>query len=155
MSPRTMSPGLKSTNLYGPVPTGLRLPGASRDLAPIYGPKTCFGMIMPSAATKAVAQKGVGFGKATRTVCESTFVTETSLYMPLVHAAVAGSRANSQVNTTSSAVNGWPSCQVTPFLSFQVTLLPSAASPPLSRVGTSAARIGTRLASPSQTASGS
>ncbi len=28
-----MSPGLKSTNLYGPVPTGFRLVGASRDLA--------------------------------------------------------------------------------------------------------------------------
>ncbi len=31
---RIRSPGLNSTNLYGPVPTGFRLPGASRDLAP-------------------------------------------------------------------------------------------------------------------------
>jgi hypothetical protein len=31
------------------------------------------------------------------------------------------------LKTTSSAVNGLPSCQVTPRLSFQVTDLPSAA----------------------------
>src|SRR5512137_776026 len=150
-----MSPGLKSTNLYGPVPTGFRLPGASRDLAPMYGTKTCFGMIIPSEAQKAVAQNGVAFGNATRMVCESTFVTVTSLYTPVVTAAVAGSFAYSQVNTQSSAVKGCPSCQVTPFFSFQVTDLPSADSPPFSRVGISAARIGTRLPSASQTASGS
>jgi hypothetical protein len=63
-----MSPGLKSTNVYGPVPTGFRLVGASRDLAPAYGPKRCFGMIIPSAATKAVAQNGVGFLNDTSTV---------------------------------------------------------------------------------------
>ena len=43
-------------------------------------------------------------------------------------AAVAGSIAYSQLNTTSSAVKGWPSCQVTPFFSFQVTDLPSGLS---------------------------
>ncbi len=50
------------------MPTGLRLVGASRDLAPEYGPNRCFGMIMPSAATKAVAQNGVACLKETRTV---------------------------------------------------------------------------------------
>src|SRR4030095_14979846 len=98
-----MSPGLKSTNLYGPVPIGFRFAGASRDLAPIYGANTCFGMIMPSAATKAVAQNGVAFLNVTRIVCESTLTTVTSLYTPDVTAAVVGSRANSQVNTQSSA----------------------------------------------------
>jgi hypothetical protein len=34
ISPRTMSPGLKVDELYGPVPTGLRFVGASRDFAP-------------------------------------------------------------------------------------------------------------------------
>ena len=63
-----MSPGLKSTNVYGPVPTGLRLVGASRDLAPAYGPNRCFGMIIPSAATNDVAQNGVGFLNETSTV---------------------------------------------------------------------------------------
>ena len=46
----------------------------------------------------------------------------------MVTAAVAGSSAYSQLKTTSSAVNGLPSCQVTPCFSFQVTDLPSAAS---------------------------
>src|SRR4249920_3543857 len=101
-----MSPGLKSTNLYGPVPTGFRLAGASRDFAPMYGANTCFGMIMPSAATKSVAQNGVGFENVTRIVSGSTFVTVASLYTPVVTAAVAGSFAYSQVKTQSSAVNG-------------------------------------------------
>jgi hypothetical protein len=39
--------------------------------------------------------------------------------LPAVVAAVAGSDANSQVNTTSSAVNGFPSCHWTFFLSFR------------------------------------
>ncbi len=110
---------------------------------------------MPSAAQNAVAQNGVGLGKVTRIVCESILSTLTSLKTPEVTAAVAGSLAYSQVKTQSSAVNGCPSCQVTPRLSFQVTLLPSAATPPFSRVGTSAARMGTRLPSLSQLPSGS
>ena len=42
-SPRSESPGLKSTSLYGPVPTGFRLAGVSRDLAPMKGSNTCLG----------------------------------------------------------------------------------------------------------------
>src|SRR5438093_6738486 len=63
-----------------------------------------------------------------------------SRYAPLVVAAVAGSITYSQVNTTSSAVNGLPSCHCTPFLSFRVTESPSRARPLLSIVGTSATR---------------
>ena len=44
-SPRTRSPGVNETNLYGPVPTGLRLAGASRDFAPMYAENTCLGII--------------------------------------------------------------------------------------------------------------
>jgi hypothetical protein len=55
------------------------LAGASRDLAPMKGSKTCFGMIMPFVPTKGSAQNGVGLGKVTRTVCESTFTTWMSL----------------------------------------------------------------------------
>ena len=68
---------------------------------------------------------------------------------------MAGSAANSHVNTTSSAVKGFPSCHWTFRLSFQVTERPSFATPPLSSVGTSAARTGTRLPSGSIAASGS
>src|SRR5580704_5505007 len=50
--------------------------------------------------------------------------------MPPLTAAVAGSVAYCQLNTTSSAENGWPSCHLTPGLSFQVTDLASAARPP-------------------------
>ena len=55
----------------------------------------------------------------------------------MVVAAVAGSMAYCQLKTTSSAVKGAPSCQVTPFFSFQMTDLPSAATPPFSRLGIS------------------
>src|SRR5215472_2402388 len=56
-----MSPGLKSRNLKGPVPTGLRFVGASRDLSPLKAWKRCLGMIGPVAAPQnAAAQNGVG-----------------------------------------------------------------------------------------------
>ena len=110
---------------------------------------------MPSAAQKAVAQNGVGLAKATLIVWLSIFVQTTSLNTPLVTAAVAGSLAYSQVKMQSSAVKGWPSCQVTPFFSFQITVLPSAERPPFSREGISAARMGRRLPSESQQARGS
>ena len=110
---------------------------------------------MPSAAQNAVAQNGVALAKMTRMLCESIFSTFTSLNTPIVTAAVAGSAAYCQVNTQSSAVKGWPSCQVTPLFNFQMTVLPSADRPPLPCVGTSAARMGTRLPSLSQQASGS
>jgi hypothetical protein len=74
---------------------------------------------------------------------------------PTVVAAVAGLRANSQLKTTSSAVNGLPSCHVTSRLSFHTTVLPSAATPPLARVGISAASTGTIFPSASKTTSGS
>ena len=74
-------------------------------------------------------------------------------YWPTVKAAVVGSVAYWKLKTTSSAVKGLPSAQVTPRLSFQVVLRPSAATPPLSRVGISAASTGTRLASASKRAS--
>ena len=70
-------------------------------------------------------------------------------------AAVSGFRAYSQVKTTSSAVNGFPSCHLTPRFSFQTTERPSSASPSFSLLGISAARNGTRLPSPSHPASGS
>ena len=70
-------------------------------------------------------------------------------------AAVAGSAAYSQLKTMSSAVNGLPSCQTTFFFSFQVTDLPSLPTAPFWIEGISAARIGTRLPSGSNAASGS
>src|SRR6185436_2297495 len=109
---------------YGPVPTGLRLLGASRERAPWYGANRCLGIICSVAAR---CQIGVGLSNTTRTVCASTFSTALTLvYAPGVKAPVAESVANCQLNTTSSALNGAPSCQVTPRLSFHVVARPSA-----------------------------
>ena len=71
----------------------------------------------------------------------------TSRYAPLVVAAVAGSMMYSQVNTTSSTVNGLPSCHWTPFFSFTMIESPSRATPPFSIVGISAVRFGTMVPS--------
>src|SRR2546428_14149599 len=106
-----MSPGLKSTNLYGPVPIGFRFVGASRDLAPGNASKGCFGITMPRTPQNGSAQKGVGLSNTTLIVWASIFSTLMSLYVPIETDAVAGSAANSHVNTQSSAVNGLPSCQ--------------------------------------------
>ena len=73
----------------------------------------------------------------------------------MVTAAVAGSITYSQLNTTSSAVNGLPSCHTTFFFSFQVTDIPSFATPPFWRLGVSAARTGMTFPSGSYEASGS
>jgi hypothetical protein len=61
----------------------------------------------------------------------------------VLNAPPAGSVAYCQLKTTSSAVNGWPSCHCTFFFSFQVVDRPSAAMPPLARLGISAASTGT------------
>src|SRR6185503_783974 len=94
----------------------------------------------------ASAQNGVGFLNITFTVWLSILSTfSRSRYAPMVAAAVAGSTTYSQLKTTSSAVNGLPSCHVTPFFSFHVTERPSFATLPFCTEGTSAARFGTRL----------
>src|SRR6058998_1346342 len=143
-----MSPGLKSTKRKGPVPTGFRLFGASRDLSPLYAWNTCFGMTCPYGPQKGDDQKGVGDLKTIFTVWLSSLSIRTiSRYWPLLTAAVAGSITYSQLKTTSSAVKGLPSCQTTFFLSRQVTDIPSFATCPFCWLGTSAASIGTMFPS--------
>src|SRR4051812_23374650 len=91
ISPLTRSPGLKSAYLYGPVPTGLMLFGASRDLPPLYASNRCFGMIMPRLPQKASDQNGVGFWKVIFIVWLSILSMRVmSLYELIVVAAVAG-----------------------------------------------------------------
>src|SRR5215469_3473311 len=96
--------------MYGPVPTGERLVGASREAAPLYFSNKCFGICIPRALTKASAQNGVCFWKSTLIGWSSTLETLMSLYAPIVVAAVAGSEAYSQLKTQSSALKGSPSC---------------------------------------------
>src|SRR5215475_13600956 len=114
-------------------------------------------MIGPVAEPQNAAdQNGVGDLKAIFTVWLSTLSILTMFwYGPMVTAAVAGSITYSQVNTTSSAVKGLPSCHATFFLSFQVTDMPSFATPPFWRLGASAASTGMTLPSGSYEASGS
>ena len=119
---------------------------------PFWGDAFCS---MPRVLQNASPQNGVGLGKRTRTVWESIFSHLMSLYEPMETVEAAGSEAYSQLKMTSSAVNGWPSCQVTPRFSFQTTLRPSAESPPFSRLGISAARTGCSSPSASHSARGS
>src|SRR5215831_6403665 len=134
---------------------GLRFAGASRDLFPLKASKRCLGMTIPRTPQNASAQNGVGFWNVTRIEWLSTFSTLMSLYVPMLTDAVAGSATYSHVNTQSSAVNGFPSCQATLFLRCQVTDLPSLPRPPFCAVGMSAARTGERFPSGSHDASGS
>ena len=77
--------------------------------------------------------------------------TASTLVTPWNLAAWAQPAASSeqyfQVKTASAAVTGEPSDQVTSGLIFQVIDMRSAAMPPLSSVGISAAMKGTRLPS--------
>ena len=66
-----------------------------------------------------------------------------------------GSMANCQLKTTSSAVKGAPSCQVTFFLSRHSTQRPSFAMPPFLSVGNSSASTGAKVPSPCGAARGS
>ena len=70
-------------------------------------------------------------------------------------AAVAGSLAYSQLKTTSSAVNGLPSCQLTSCFSFQITDLPSAASAAVLAARDLGGELGLEIAFRSHAASGS
>src|SRR5262249_23773118 len=116
----------------------------------------CLGMIWPVGPQSAVYGNGWGRLKVSLTVAGSTFSTFVTLgKVPEVTAAVAGSVAYSQLNTTSSAVNGFPSCHWTFRLSFQVIDVPSLAMPPFWTVGISAAKFGKRLPSGAKDARGS
>src|SRR5262249_13010778 len=113
-------------------------------------------MSRPVGPQGCVYGKGWGLLKVTFTVDGSTFsIFVTFGKAPEVTAAVAGSVAYSQLNTTSSAEKGFPSCHWTFFLSFQVTDVPSLAMPPFWTVGISAAKFGKRLPSGAKDARGS
>src|SRR5262245_44899732 len=105
-------------------------------------------MISPVDPQNGADQNAVAFLKTIFTVWLSTLSTRArSRYWPTVTAAVSRSVTYSQVNTTSSAVNGLPSCQATFFFNRQVTDRPSLATNPFWRLGTSEAKTGNRLPS--------
>src|SRR5437879_4466923 len=83
-------------------------------------------MIIPDGPQKPADQNGIGDLKTSLTVWLSSLsIRLMSRYWPTVTAAVPESITYSQLKTTSSAVNGLPSCQATFFLSRQVTESPS------------------------------
>ena len=69
ISARITSPGRNSTSRYGPVPTGLSIPMASRAPAPLTDSNTWRGSRPPPVNTP--CQKGCGLLKCTFTVWES------------------------------------------------------------------------------------
>ena len=88
-------------------------------------------MIWPVGPQNAVYGNGWGRLKVTLTVWRRPSRSSMTFgNVPVVTAAVAGSVAYSQLKTTSSAVKGFPSCHWTFRLSFQVTDVPSLATPP-------------------------
>ena len=105
-------------------------------------------MICPVGPQNGADQNGIGCLNVIFTVWLSSLsMVLMSRYWPWVVAAVPESITNSQLKTTSSAVNGLPSCQPTFFLSRHVTEVPSRLTAPFWTLGTSAARIGTMLPS--------
>src|SRR5688572_20562585 len=106
---------------------------------------------MPAEVLQGPDQSRVGSLNVTRASRSLTFSTDLMLvYWPCVTAAVAGSEAYSQLNTTSAAVRGLPSCHFTPLFSFQITHLPAGSSMPFSTEGTSLISRGTKFASASR-----
>src|SRR5258708_21484545 len=93
-------------------------------------------MITPLAAPQNGAdQNGVGDLKTILTVWLSSLsILTMSRYGPMVTAAVPGSITYSQLNTTSSAGDGVPSCHTTFFLSFQITDNPAFPTAPFWRL---------------------
>ena len=85
-SPRTMSPGLKSTNLYGPVPTGFRLVGRiARLVADVGLEQVLRDDHAVGADERGRPRTAWASRKVTRTVCESIFVDLDVLVDPAGH----------------------------------------------------------------------
>src|SRR5579872_3669648 len=111
--------------MYGPVPIGLRSNGVVCRSTPA---KRCFGTI--TLFCRHIMKRNVfdGCGRSKRTVSASTFVTVTGFPATMNAGAMydlfLGSSAAWTVNTTSSAVNGCPSCHVTPLRKWNTYVLP-------------------------------
>ena len=89
-----------------------------------------------------------GSFKVMTTVCSSGVSTDSTLSWPVrERTATSGFMIVSQVNWTSRAVNGSPSCHLASSRSVNVQVSPSSEMPPFSTVGTSVARLGTNVPS--------
>src|SRR5207245_11717071 len=105
-------------------------------------------MSIPVGPQKGADQNGVGVLKTILMVWLSSLsMRAMSRYWPEVVAAVAESAAYSQLKTTSSAVNGLPSCHVAFFRCRQVTVRASLAMSAFCELGRWVAIVGTWLGS--------
>ncbi len=114
----TCSPGLNSTSLNGPLPTGFPLRGCT--LGSVPSPKMCFGMIGVSEVLIASSSAGCGSARRTTAVFASLMVTAlTGAYMLLKG---WWSRMVSIENFRSSDVIGFPSWNTASLRSVSDTL---------------------------------
>ena len=117
----TVCPCSHEPNVNGPVPTGASF-GNFWIWAGLRSCQMCAGRI-------GIARPGsnaCGRLYLTSTVCGSTAVTPVMSVSHCAYCEEPPSLIDENVNTTSSAVNGVPSCHVTPWRSAYVTVLPSA-----------------------------
>src|SRR5215470_12311323 len=104
-------------------------------------PNCAFCKIIPLKPTNETYGLGLGSFQVILAVVGSTASTfAIGSKLALVVHAVFSSAQYCQVKTTSSAVKSLPSDHLTPFFSFQVVVVPSFATSPLSIVGISSAR---------------
>src|SRR5215216_6010551 len=114
---RVSTPLVHLSNLNAPVPmlSFLRSP---------FAPRMCLGAILFQGLAKAVSKDALGWDSLMLTVVGSTAVIEVTLANRLRRGLTlpsGGFRIQSIVVTTSSAVNGWPSCHCTPGRSLNTT----------------------------------
>src|SRR5438034_1563314 len=86
----------------------------------------CFGSTCDSAAESEAISAGAGALNLTTTVESSGVSTDVTFAYVVRPRGCSTFHTCSSENLTSAAVNGWPSCQVTPLRSLNVTVLPSA-----------------------------
>ncbi len=131
--------------MNGPVPTGLLLYATWLMFG--YCASRCFGNTGNGAApiAKNVAMNGA---KGRLRWTTAVYLSGSSMrrirsYPVRVWTLLLGFIAACHENTTSSALNGTPSCHVTPRRKWYVIVRPSREIPPLAGVGTVVASSGT------------
>ena len=117
----TVCPCSHEPNVNGPVPTGASF-GNFWIWAGLRSCQMCAGRI----GIASPGSNACGRLYFTSTVCGSTAVTPVMSVNHWAYCEDPPPLIEENVNTTSSAVNGVPSCQVTPWRNAYVTVLPSA-----------------------------
>ena len=122
-----MLPASAFTILYGPVPTGQPFCRSKKaKVRGFWSFQMCLGTVTKRApwpvARKSATQRGPGLLSLSLNVSLSTIVSEATHSLMALDMTMSGAarRRMPKVNTTSSAVKGWPSLHVTPSRSLTV-----------------------------------